>query len=402
MRKLTLFLALCAGLLSQQTKAQIGSYDTIYLNKTYRNNIFSSVYSANFRSGLNFQTGASINSAISNFLDRGFQFRWLANDVAVDFTTDRDLIMKLTPVGDLSVKKSLNAPLLTVGSATDSNYYKLVIVGPNSPYGPDSRRDLSYEFAGAGKAVVRSYRGGSWDTYLQFLTSGINNTGGEPSVRMHIGEDGNVGIGTTAPANHLQLATSAANNPNIFSIVNTGVANSQMFIGNTTSNYVVTNQRDGNIVESYRDLHVSAANAGNIYFETARGGNTAPVRMTILNDGSVGIGTATTGTNKLAVEGTIAARKVKVTAANPWPDYVFHEGYQLPHLKDLAHYIAQHKHLPGIPDAAAIQQEGQDLGEMNRKLLEKVEELTLYIIEQHKRNDEQQVQIDMLLKQLKH
>lgn len=72
----------------------------------------------------------------------------------------------------------------------------------------------------------------------------------------------------------------------------------------------------------------------------------------------------------------------------------------MPSLTDVASYIAKHKHLPGIPDAAEIARNGQDLGEMNRKLLEKVEELTLYIIQQDKRNNEQQAQIDMLIKQV--
>ena len=53
-----------------------------------------------------------------------------------------------------------------------------------------------------------------------------------------------------------------------------------------------------------------------------------------------------------------------------------------------------------MPDAAQIDKNGQDLGEMNRKLLEKVEELTLYIIQQQKKNEEQQTQIDMLIKKL--
>lgn len=96
--------------------------------------------------------------------------------------------------------------------------------------------------------------------------------------------------------------------------------------------------------------------------------------------GSVGIGTTVTGEYKLAVEGTIGARKVKVTSG-AWADHVFTEAHHRPGLLELEQYINEHKHLPGIPTEAEVKKDGIDVGEMNAKLLEKVEELTLYIIE---------------------
>lgn len=85
----------------------------------------------------------------------------------------------------------------------------------------------------------------------------------------------------------------------------------------------------------------------------------------------------------LYVNGEVRSRKVKVTQTG-WPDYVFHESYPLPTLAALEQYINIHKHLPEMPDAKAIAEDGLDVGEMNRKLLQKVEELTLYIIQQDK------------------
>lgn len=108
--------------------------------------------------------------------------------------------------------------------------------------------------------------------------------------------------------------------------------------------------------------------------------------LKITNTGSVGVGTATTGSFKLAVEGTIGTREIKVTSTNPWPDYVFRPGYALPKLGDLENYVQTNQHLPGIPSAEEIKKDGGvALGEMNRKLLEKVEELTLHIIQLNKR-----------------
>ncbi|WP_343674088.1 hypothetical protein [Chitinophaga sp.] len=101
--------------------------------------------------------------------------------------------------------------------------------------------------------------------------------------------------------------------------------------------------------------------------------------LIVRNSGNVGIG-ITNPQEKLAVNGTVVAKKVRVTSTG-WPDYVFNENYQLPSLKETAAYIKNHKHLPGIPAAAEVAQNGQDLGEMNKLLLQKVEELTLHLIE---------------------
>ncbi|GAA4778324.1 hypothetical protein GCM10023231_01090 [Olivibacter ginsenosidimutans] len=105
-------------------------------------------------------------------------------------------------------------------------------------------------------------------------------------------------------------------------------------------------------------------------------------RMTILTNGNVGIGIRTPA-EKLAVNGTIRAKEIKVEAAN-WADYVFEEGYALPTLTEMERYVREHRHLPGIPDKDEVAANGVNLGEMNRKLLEKVEELTLHLIEKDK------------------
>ncbi len=106
--------------------------------------------------------------------------------------------------------------------------------------------------------------------------------------------------------------------------------------------------------------------------------------MLIKANGNVGIGTTAPGTNKLAVEGTIAARRVKVTQAASWPDYVFEENYPLPSLQKTEAFIRENKHLPEVPSAKEVAENGQDLGDMNAILLKKVEELTLHLISMQK------------------
>ncbi len=84
-------------------------------------------------------------------------------------------------------------------------------------------------------------------------------------------------------------------------------------------------------------------------------------------------------------DGKVFARQVKVWNENPWPDYVFEKNYKLLTLNELKQYIEKHKHLPNIPSACEIEQEGINVGEMNKLLLEKIEELTLYILQLEER-----------------
>ncbi|WEA00542.1 hypothetical protein [Mucilaginibacter sp. SJ] len=127
----------------------------------------------------------------------------------------------------------------------------------------------------------------------------------------------------------------------------------------------------------------------------------------IFNDGlSIGTQTMPSG-YKLAVNGSAIASAVFVKLYSAWPDYVFKKEYQLPTLSAVKTYIDQNQHLPEIPSANEIAKDGQNLGEMNRLLLKKVEELTLYLIEKDKETRElkenkenQQQQLDLLKQQL--
>jgi len=105
--------------------------------------------------------------------------------------------------------------------------------------------------------------------------------------------------------------------------------------------------------------------------------------ITIDNSGNLGIGTVYP-TEKLSVKGKIRAQEIKVENAN-WPDFVFAKSYTLPTLKETETHIKEKGHLPGIPSAAEVKANGVDLGDMNAKLLQKIEELTLYIIDLEKR-----------------
>ncbi|MEP5434452.1 MAG: hypothetical protein ABJP92_16820, partial [Flavobacteriaceae bacterium] len=115
------------------------------------------------------------------------------------------------------------------------------------------------------------------------------------------------------------------------------------------------------------------------------------IQMTVKNTG-VGIGT-TVPDAKLSVKGNIHAEEVKVDLSVPGPDYVFKEDYDLKSLEEVQNHIKKHGHLPNIPSAKEMEENGIQLGEMNMKLLEKIEELTLYTLEQEKQLQEKDARI---------
>lgn len=122
--------------------------------------------------------------------------------------------------------------------------------------------------------------------------------------------------------------------------------------------------------------------------------------LSVCSNNTVGINTTDTKGYKLAVNGSAIFTKAVVETYNTWPDYVFKKSYKLPTLPEIERYILQHHHLPEIPSADEVKKSGIDLGSNQALLLKKVEELTLYLIEQNKRNDQQQKEIDFLKKQL--
>ncbi|MDN5213275.1 hypothetical protein QQ020_14495 [Fulvivirgaceae bacterium BMA12] len=115
----------------------------------------------------------------------------------------------------------------------------------------------------------------------------------------------------------------------------------------------------------------------------------------VLNGANVGIGTYSPK-SKLAVEGQIRATEVKVLADISVPDYVFEPDYELRTLKETKEYIEENKHLPEIPSAREIGENGIDIGDMNMRLLKKIEELTLYQIELLERLEKAEQEISQL------
>ena len=116
----------------------------------------------------------------------------------------------------------------------------------------------------------------------------------------------------------------------------------------------------------------------------------------VLREDRVGINTSNLNDPnfKLSVNGAIRAKKIKVEVG--WADFVFDEGYELRSLEQVEEHIAKKGHLPEIQSEFEVLENGIFLGEMNAKLLQKIEELTLYLIEEHKANKRLQSEIEHL------
>jgi len=117
--------------------------------------------------------------------------------------------------------------------------------------------------------------------------------------------------------------------------------------------------------------------------------------------GNVGIGARDTKGYKLAVAGNMIAESVKVQLQGSWADYVFDDDYKLQSLSEIEAFVKKNKHLPEIPSAEAAKTHGIDLEDMNAKLLKKIEELTLHLIDMKKGMERQEKEIQDLKSKIK-
>lgn len=191
---------------------------------------------------------------------------------------------------------------------------------------------------------------------------------GQGTSLLYVRADGNVGIGTNAPANKLHVNGNMSINDHAYMIGGTLFSDANNMASLHNGGFVWAN----------------AANTAN-KMVLAKEGNLA-----LYGNMTIGI---TSNQKNLDVNGQIKTRKVTVTQTN-WADYVFDSSYQLKPLHQVEKFIAANKHLPEVPSAATVAKEGIDLGDNQVVLLKKIEELTLYIIRQNKRIEslEQQMQ----------
>ncbi|MEO1255746.1 MAG: hypothetical protein AAFY41_12825, partial [Bacteroidota bacterium] len=207
----------------------------------------------------------------------------------------------------------------------------------------------------SGKSKIRlQTRNSNQGTYSQFFINGENSSFNFLN--------GSIGIGTSSPSGLLEIKGPYNGDSQL--IINTTQSNGELrFSDNGTTKGFVWYNKSSN------------------HMAFGRGSSTNS--MFVNSSGQFGIGTTSTGSHKLAVEGSIGAREIKVEASG-WSDFVFEKDYNLLTLREVEKHIDEKGHLPEIPSEAEVNENGINLGEMNAKLLQKIEELTLYLIEQNK------------------
>lgn len=257
----------------------------------------------------------------------------------------------------------------------------------------------------------------------QWTTSGSNiynsNTGNagigvsSPTAKLEIVDAGaaslRVGVTSNKANTTAQILNSAAvvGNDNTSITSSAAVASDFFNNGVNSSNAGTMIQHTGSAVAGNRN-GLAAASQGTLLFQNVANGVIATngavlsispggnVSTSFLTNGTVGIGTNDTKGYKFAVNGSAIFTSAVVKLYGNWPDYVFKKEYQLPSLESVDHFIKDKGHLPGLPSAHEISENGINLGEMNKKLLEKIEELTLYVIELKKENEEIKNQLKSL------
>ncbi|TCI93727.1 hypothetical protein [Tenacibaculum sp. M341] len=263
------------------------------------------------------------------------------------------------PKADLHINNGNNSYGAILANADEEKFSLYTKTLTTQPANIESfRLGLKYD-TDERNGFISFYRGSSGaGGFLGFSTLG--------EERVRISSDGNVGIGTSTPSFKLDISAEGSLQ-NAFKVGTDHADGGKIYtsyeLGSAYLNFV-----------EYDDPFVLN------FIQTVDGGITEKIYY---HKGKFGIGTRTTGSHKLAVEGSIGAREIKVEA-NTWSDFVFYDDYQLPTLKEVENHINEKGHLKDIPSAKEVEENGIFLGEMDAKLLQKIEELTLYTIAQDK------------------
>lgn len=228
---------------------------------------------------------------------------------------------------------------------------------------------------------------------IRYTGSGLNfykpNEGSPTNNLLFIKDNGNIGIGKSNPTSKLDVSGSIQSTVLQSESLNiSGDVNFRGLAGSSTKILTIDDNgdllsADYSTIQDNMGNHTAIQNV-NLNGNKLVGGASGNGGIFVAGNGNVRIGTGTMNPTKaLEVNGTIRSKEVIVEIVN-WSDFVFDKDYNLMSLKDTESFIKQNGHLPNVPSASEVESNGIQLGEMNAILLQKIEELTLYVIELEK------------------
>lgn len=253
-----------------------------------------------------------------------------------------------------------------------------VIVAYAGPIGSAGGMELFID-----NIMITSQGGGGGDTQAPTAPSNLaaSNVASTSLTLSWTGSTDNVGVVNYNIYRNGTLSGQTGNNSTTYNVVGLTASTSYSF-------YVRALDAAGNISNNSNTINVTTTSGGGGGGEpyTTLNANLSTVNWQA-NDlfvaGEMGIGTSPNANFQLSVNGDIRAKEVVVESG--WSDFVFEKGYNLPSLNEVEQFINDNGHLKDIPSAAEVQQNGVGLAEINTLLLQKVEELTLYLIQMNKR-----------------
>ncbi|MBL9175312.1 MAG: collagen-like protein [Verrucomicrobiales bacterium] len=257
--------------------------------------------------------------------------------------------------------------------------------GLTGPQGAPGSVDAWSRTGNAGTRPGVNFLGTTDDQPLQIR---VNN-----STAIQIRSDGRVGFGTTQLADSSKLtmngpiAFSDFSSPMLF-VYPFGTANAEKPV-------VMHSPAFPGYGLYYRD-------DGDRFVMKSSPGDTAPSLVVDLDSNWVAISRDTGKPGyELSVKGEIVCHDLLIQDSSLWPDYVFEPGYPLKPLEEVEAHIREKKHLPGVPAAGEVDKDGISVGDMQKRMMEKIEELTLYVIDQNKRLATQEREIAELRQALR-
>lgn len=296
----------------------------------------------------------------------------------------------------LDYDSTLSSSIYIQSTGSNGNQPKMFFHLPNVGTSGDAIFEWDADDSGVNRTIYRFEASSDRILEIKGWQDGNKSDfwfGDDASDKFYISKFGKVGIGTVSPESELSIYSgSSGGTAHAYSkatVEHSDDAMISILTPNDKIGYFGFADNNDTFVAGIQYHH----SEDNMYFRVNNHG-TNDADLMIKSNGNVGIGTATPG-NKLEVNGTIRSKEVIVEATS-WPDFVFKTDYNMPSLSFVENYIKEHGHLPNIPSQQEVEENGQSLGETQKLLLQKIEEMTLYIIELNKKIEAQEQEIRKL------